>query len=113
MSLVPSAGRYSSFNRLANHGYLPRNGKELSIPMILDAASGGHSTARLRSGLTSFPSTEVFNMAPDTILGAAKLGLLSGPDPTTLDLEALKLQVPVRTGLESIPNILQAQPDRE
>ncbi|KAJ7843103.1 hypothetical protein B0H14DRAFT_3456408 [Mycena olivaceomarginata] len=41
---------------LANHGYLPRNGKDISIPMILDAAKEG------------------FNFAPDTVLLAAKLG---------------------------------------
>jgi hypothetical protein len=30
------------FDRLANHGYLPRDGKKISIPMILKAASGGY-----------------------------------------------------------------------
>ncbi|KAJ7262422.1 Cloroperoxidase [Mycena rebaudengoi] len=60
-------------NTLANHGYLPRNGKKISIPMLLDAANEG------------------FNMEPGPILPAAKLGLLSGNDPTTLDLDALKL----------------------
>ncbi|KAJ7275901.1 Cloroperoxidase [Mycena rebaudengoi] len=60
-------------NTLANHGYLPRSGKKISIPMILDAADKG------------------FNMAADAVLVAAKFGLLSGNDPTTLDLDALKL----------------------
>ncbi|KAJ7272389.1 Chloroperoxidase [Mycena rebaudengoi] len=60
-------------NTLANYGYLPRAGKKISIPMILEAAS------------------EVFNMAPDPIIPPAKLGLLSGPEPTTLNLDALKL----------------------
>ncbi|KAJ6598218.1 Peroxidase, family 2-domain-containing protein [Mycena vulgaris] len=60
-------------NTLANHGYLPRNGRNISIPMILDAAMDG------------------FNFGPDTIIQAAKLGLLSGNAPTTLDLDALKL----------------------
>ncbi|KAJ7246044.1 Chloroperoxidase, partial [Mycena rebaudengoi] len=53
--------------------YLPRDGKKISIPMILKAASEG------------------FNMEEDTILIPAKIGLLSGPDPTTLNLDALKL----------------------
>ncbi|KAJ7252319.1 Chloroperoxidase, partial [Mycena rebaudengoi] len=46
-------------NTLANHGYLPRNGKKISIPMLLDAANEG------------------FNLEPGPILTAAKLGLLS------------------------------------
>ncbi|KAJ7312924.1 Chloroperoxidase [Mycena albidolilacea] len=61
-------------NILANHGYLPRNGKDISIPMIIDAAKEG------------------FNLAPDTVVLAAKLGLLSNSTATTtLNLEALKL----------------------
>ncbi|KAJ7840845.1 Cloroperoxidase [Mycena olivaceomarginata] len=61
-------------NTLANHGYLPRNGKDISIPMILDAAKEG------------------FNFAPDTVLAAAKFGLLSSSTATTtLNLDALKL----------------------
>ncbi|KAJ7198451.1 Cloroperoxidase [Mycena pura] len=60
-------------NTLANHGYLPRNGKNLSIPMMLQAAIDG------------------FNVGSDSIIQAAKFGLLSGDAPTTLDLDALKL----------------------
>ncbi|KAJ7189035.1 Cloroperoxidase [Mycena filopes] len=60
-------------NTLANHGYLPRNGRNIDIPMILKASIDG------------------FNIGPDAILQAAKFGLLSGDAPTTLDLDALKL----------------------
>ncbi|KAJ7716397.1 Cloroperoxidase [Mycena maculata] len=60
-------------NTLANHGYLPRSGKNLSIPMMLQAAIDG------------------FNVGPDAIIQAAKFGLLSGNAWTTLDLDALKL----------------------
>ncbi|KAJ7687172.1 Cloroperoxidase [Mycena rosella] len=60
-------------NTLANHGYLPRNGRNISVPMMLDAALQG------------------FNVGPDSIIQAAKFGLLSGDDPTTLNLDALKL----------------------
>ncbi|KAJ7141976.1 Cloroperoxidase [Mycena filopes] len=60
-------------NTLANHGYLPRDGRDISIPMMLSAA------------------IEAFNVAPDAILQAAKFGLLSGDAPTTLDLDALSL----------------------
>ncbi|KAJ7099305.1 Cloroperoxidase [Mycena belliarum] len=60
-------------NTLANHGYLPRNGRNVSIPMMLKAAIDG------------------FNVGPDSILQAAKFGLLSGDDPTTLNLDALRL----------------------
>ncbi|KAJ7252393.1 Cloroperoxidase [Mycena haematopus] len=60
-------------NTLANHGYLPRDGKNISIPMFLQAAIDG------------------FNVTPDAIIQAAEVGLLSGDAPTTLDLDALKL----------------------
>ncbi|KAF8123224.1 Chloroperoxidase [Mycena galopus ATCC 62051] len=60
-------------NTLANHGYLPRDGKNISIPMILQAAIDG------------------FNVGPDAIIQAAKFGLLSGNTPIMLDLDALKL----------------------
>ncbi|KAJ7650936.1 Chloroperoxidase [Roridomyces roridus] len=60
-------------NTLANHGYLPRNGRNISVPMLLDAALEG------------------FNVGADAIIQAAKVGLLSGDAPTTLDLNALAL----------------------
>ncbi|KAJ7756088.1 Chloroperoxidase [Mycena maculata] len=60
-------------NTLANHGYIPRNGKNISIPVILAGA------------------LEAFNMGPDGLTQAAKFGLLSGDAPDTLDLDALKL----------------------
>ncbi|KAJ7613715.1 Cloroperoxidase [Mycena polygramma] len=60
-------------NTLANHGYLPRNGKNISIPMLLNAAAEG------------------FNVQPEAILVAAKMGLLSGNDHTTLNLDGLAL----------------------
>ncbi|KAJ7432419.1 Chloroperoxidase [Mycena galericulata] len=60
-------------NTLANHGYLPRTGKNISIPMILNAAS------------------DAFNINADTILPFAKFGLLSGNEDVSLTLDALKL----------------------
>ncbi|KAJ6562660.1 Cloroperoxidase [Mycena capillaripes] len=60
-------------NTLANHGYLPRNGLNISVPMIMQAAIDG------------------FNVGPDAILQAAKFGLLSGDDFTTMNLDPLKL----------------------
>ncbi|KAJ7478663.1 Cloroperoxidase [Mycena galericulata] len=60
-------------NTLANHGFLPRSGMNISIPMMLQAAVDG------------------FNVGSDSIIQAAKFGLLSGNAPTTLDLDALAL----------------------
>ncbi|KAF8217464.1 Chloroperoxidase [Mycena galopus ATCC 62051] len=75
--IAPSTTDFRSpcpgLNTLANHGYLLRNGRNISIPMILQAALDG------------------FNVGPDAILQAAKFGLLSTNDPTTLTLDALKL----------------------
>ncbi|KAF7362512.1 hypothetical protein MVEN_00599000 [Mycena venus] len=60
-------------NTLANHGYLPRDGRNISIPMMVQAALDG------------------FNVGVDAILQAAKFGLLSTDDLMTLNLDALKL----------------------
>ncbi|KAJ7478648.1 Cloroperoxidase [Mycena galericulata] len=60
-------------NTLANHGYISRDGRNISIPMILQAAIDG------------------FNVGPDAIIQAAKFGLLSGNAFTTMDLDALAL----------------------
>ncbi|KAF7369730.1 putative Cloroperoxidase [Mycena venus] len=60
-------------NTLANHGFLPRNGKNITIPMVLGAALDG------------------FNFHPETILLAAKLALLTGDDHTTFNLDRLAL----------------------
>jgi hypothetical protein len=38
-----------------------------------------------------FCCADGFNVGPDTIIQAAKFGLLSGDDPTTLNLDALQL----------------------
>ncbi|KAJ7198453.1 Cloroperoxidase, partial [Mycena pura] len=72
-------------NTLANHGYLPRSGKNISIPMMLQAAIG---MSELEN---TFYLLDGFNIGSDSIIQAAKFGLLSGDAPTTLDLDALKL----------------------
>ncbi|KAJ8081111.1 hypothetical protein PM082_017952 [Marasmius tenuissimus] len=60
-------------NTLANHGFLPRNGLNISIPMILDAAE------------------KAFNFERNILLTAGKLGLLTSPNEDTMSLEGLKL----------------------
>ncbi|KAF8202720.1 Cloroperoxidase [Mycena galopus ATCC 62051] len=60
-------------NTLANHGYISRSGKNITIPMILNGAS------------------DAFNIDAGPILPAAKFGLLSGDEPVSLDLDALRL----------------------
>ncbi|KAF7296251.1 HEME-HALOPEROXIDASE domain-containing protein [Mycena chlorophos] len=63
-------------NALANHGYLPRSGENMTVPQILSAAKQG------------------FNMNWDVIQAAAKQGLLSRDDEgsdSVLSLEPLAL----------------------
>ncbi|KAJ7481995.1 Cloroperoxidase [Mycena latifolia] len=63
-------------NTLANHGYLPRNGANFTIPQLMDAALAA------------------FNLDWAPILVAAKFGLLSGEDKSTfqeMKLSALDL----------------------
>ncbi|KAJ7252909.1 Cloroperoxidase, partial [Mycena rebaudengoi] len=58
-------------NTLANHGYLPHNGRNITIPMIMDAV------------------LEAFNVHWDTILLAAKFSLFSGEDASSF--QAMRL----------------------
>ncbi|KAJ7209448.1 Peroxidase, family 2-domain-containing protein [Mycena haematopus] len=58
-------------NTLANHGYLPRNGMNFTVTQVMDAALNG------------------FNVNWDTLLVAAKFGLLSGSDATTFETMSL------------------------
>ncbi|KAJ7715074.1 Cloroperoxidase [Mycena metata] len=60
-------------NTLANHGYLPRSGKNISVPMIAEAMLDG------------------FNIVSEALTQAAKFGLLSSFALATMDLDALKL----------------------
>ncbi|KAF7360780.1 putative Cloroperoxidase [Mycena venus] len=58
-------------NTLANHGYLPRNGRNITVPMIIQASLDG------------------FNAGVDAIQPFAKFGLLSSAAPDTLNLNEL------------------------
>ncbi|KAJ7670576.1 Cloroperoxidase [Mycena polygramma] len=60
-------------NTLANHGYLPRDGANITVSMALQAAIDG------------------FNVGADSIIQAAKFALLSGDAPETFNLDALQL----------------------
>ncbi|KAJ7030718.1 Peroxidase, family 2-domain-containing protein [Mycena alexandri] len=55
-------GPCPGLNTLANHGYLPRDGRNVTVPGIMDAALAA------------------FNVNWDAILIAAKFGLLTGDD---------------------------------
>ncbi|KAK7472206.1 hypothetical protein VKT23_000328 [Stygiomarasmius scandens] len=60
-------------NALANHGFLPRDGKGLNVSVVLDAALEG------------------FNIQPEVLTAAAKLGLLTSNDPLSFTLDDLKV----------------------
>ncbi|KAJ7716400.1 Cloroperoxidase [Mycena maculata] len=80
---------FPGLNTLANHGYLPRSGKNISIPMTLQAAMHRVSLA---DEADIYLTPDGFNVGPDAIIQAAKFGLLSGNAfYTTLDLDALAL----------------------
>jgi hypothetical protein len=81
-----------TFIRLANHGYLHRSGKNISIPDMLQAALGTRVSILTNvAAFKQFCWADGFNVGPDTIIQAAKFSLLSGDDPTTLNLDALQL----------------------
>ncbi|KAK7045792.1 hypothetical protein VNI00_007194 [Paramarasmius palmivorus] len=59
-------------NTLANHGFLPRDGRNITIPMIVQAGLDG------------------YNIETNVLGGAAKLGLLTSDDLTTMTLDNVK-----------------------
>ncbi|KAK1223524.1 hypothetical protein PQX77_013601 [Marasmius sp. AFHP31] len=68
-----SRGPCPGLNTLANHGFLPRNGKNITIPMILKAGLEG------------------FNVESDLLLLAAKAGILASPSVDQLELRDIML----------------------
>ncbi|KAJ7603195.1 Cloroperoxidase [Mycena polygramma] len=74
----PCPGLNTHVTPLANHGFLPRDGKNISIPIV-------------RLMLRLIIVLDGFNVQPDAILVVAKLALLSGSDPTTFNLDGLAL----------------------
>ncbi|KAL0576152.1 hypothetical protein V5O48_005820 [Marasmius crinis-equi] len=61
-------GPCPGLNTLANHGFLPRDGRNITVPDILDAGFNG------------------YHMEPNLLLVAAKVGFLTSRDPNTLSL---------------------------
>ncbi|THU91786.1 Cloroperoxidase, partial [Dendrothele bispora CBS 962.96] len=73
-SSTDSRGPCPGLNTLANHGFLPRNGKNITVEMILDA---------IHQGFNVDPTSDVIRLA-------AKLGLLT-TDNLAMSLEELAL----------------------
>ncbi|ESK95710.1 hypothetical protein Moror_12504 [Moniliophthora roreri MCA 2997] len=79
-------------NTLANHGFLPRNGRNITVSMILQA---GFGTPCLRISdhiqwLTLSSFLDGYHIEPDALMLAAKVGLTTSPEPETLTLDNLK-----------------------
>ncbi|KAF9060234.1 Peroxidase, family 2-domain-containing protein [Rhodocollybia butyracea] len=69
-----SRGPCPGLNTLANHGFLPRNGSNITIPIVLGAIQDG------------------FNFQPTTLMRTvAKLGLLTTDNADNFDLKGLAL----------------------
>ncbi|KAJ7935272.1 Peroxidase, family 2-domain-containing protein [Mycena leptocephala] len=66
-------GPCPALNALSNHGYLPRNGQNLTIRNVLQA------------------SLDVYNIDPAVLTGVAKLGLLTSNEPESFTLDDIKL----------------------
>ncbi|KAJ7586847.1 Chloroperoxidase [Mycena floridula] len=62
-----------ALNTLANHGFLPRDGKGLTQDLVIKASGDG------------------FNVAPELLFLAARLGLSSSTDLNTFTLDDIKL----------------------
>ncbi|KAJ7647781.1 Cloroperoxidase [Roridomyces roridus] len=68
-----SRGPCPALNALSNHGYLPRDGQNITIRSVLQA------------------SLDVYNIDPAVLVGVAKLGLLTSNEPDTFSLSDLAL----------------------
>ncbi|KAK7446345.1 hypothetical protein VKT23_014551 [Stygiomarasmius scandens] len=66
-------GPCPGLNTLANHGYLPRDGRNINVTTILDAGFNG------------------YHMQPGVLELAAKVSLLTSNDPFTFTLDDIKL----------------------
>ncbi|KAJ6593326.1 Cloroperoxidase, partial [Mycena capillaripes] len=66
-------GPCPALNALANHGYLPRNGANITIRNVLQT------------------SLDVYNIDPALLIGVAKLGLLTSSEPDSFTLDDIKL----------------------
>ncbi|KAJ7072707.1 Chloroperoxidase [Mycena amicta] len=66
-------GPCPALNALANHGYLPRDGRNVTIRQVLQV------------------SNDIYNVDPGLLLGVAKLGLLTSSEPDSFTLDDLKL----------------------
>ncbi|KAK0225307.1 Chloroperoxidase [Armillaria fumosa] len=71
-------GPCPGLNTLANHGFLPRDGKNITIDIVLKAGC-----------LT--PTAEGYNIDPPVLIVAAKLGLLTTDAPDSFTLDDIKL----------------------
>ncbi|KAK0475469.1 Chloroperoxidase [Armillaria novae-zelandiae] len=66
-------GPCPGLNTLANHGFLPRDGRNITIDIVLKAASEG------------------YNFDPSVLILAAKVGLLTTDAPDSFTLDDIKL----------------------
>ncbi|KAL0564181.1 hypothetical protein V5O48_017874 [Marasmius crinis-equi] len=60
-------------NTLANHGFLPRDGRNISVPMIVDAGF------------------KAYNVQSDVLILAGKIGMLTSNEAQSITLDDLKL----------------------
>ncbi|KAK1222357.1 hypothetical protein PQX77_014807 [Marasmius sp. AFHP31] len=72
-----SRGPCPGLNTLANHGFLPRNGRNITIPMFIDAGLSEIPSADGESGELTHSFIEGFNVHHDLLITAAKAALFT------------------------------------
>ncbi|KAJ8081090.1 hypothetical protein PM082_017931 [Marasmius tenuissimus] len=83
-------------NTLANHGLLPRHGRNISVPMIVEAAFSELANEPFppsppSSDMVFLHVTEGYNMESDIPIGAGKIGLLTSREAQTMSLHDISL----------------------
>ncbi|KAJ8081132.1 hypothetical protein PM082_017974 [Marasmius tenuissimus] len=89
-------GPCPGLNTLANHGLLPRDGRNISVPMIIEASlSKLANEPSVPSSLVIDPishlPTEGYNMESDIPTTAGKIGLLTSHEAQTMSLHDIAL----------------------
>jgi hypothetical protein len=90
---------------LANHGFLPRDGRNITVDHILQAGVSksiqllvlflniGHTHYRCLFTQLLHCHLDGYNIQPEVLIFFAKLGLMAGPGSDTFSLENIRLYV--------------------
>ncbi|KAF7315032.1 HEME-HALOPEROXIDASE domain-containing protein [Mycena indigotica] len=84
-------GPCPALNALANHGFLPRDGRNVTIRQVLQVSKGIFFVPAYAFLYSVQQHKDIYNVDSALLLGVAKLGLLTSSEPDTFTLDDIKL----------------------